>query len=260
MKKELRKITNLTLNELLNNEIIMPSIYFEKFNKNAKTLEIDVEEEKFNKEINKLILEDFNTIENYMGIVASKASSLKKVAKDTKKAIEDKDTDTLSKIYKQMNELEKEIEKLNEKIFLDDLTSAYNRKWLYNQFLDKNAYFKEDGIISFIDLVDYEYIQKEYGDILSNNLLIFICNFVKKHLEDDKCNFKIVRFLNNKFIIIFKDKKDKDVRSLINNIKRLLENSTLKSKSGIVLKANFDYKISAYKKGTDSKELIETLL
>ncbi|MGA1933409.1 diguanylate cyclase domain-containing protein [Arcobacter sp. YIC-464] len=260
MKKELRRITNLTLNELLNNEIIMPSVYFEKFNKNAKTLEIDFNDEKFNKEINELILEDFNTIENYMDIVASNASELKKVANDTKKAIENKDEDALSQIYKHMNSLEEELERLNKKIFLDDLTTAYNRKWLYNQFLNENALFKDDGIISMIDLVDYDYVQNEYGDVISNNLLIFICNFLKKHLDDDKCDFEIVRFLNNKFIVIFKDKTEKDAKSLINNIKRLLANSTLKSKSGIVLKANFNYKVKAYEKGTDSKELFEALL
>ncbi len=260
MKKELRKITNLTINELLNNEIIMPSIYFEKFNKNAKTLEIDFNDEKFNNEINELIIEDFNTIENYMDITANNAKELKKVAKDTKKAIEDKDTDALTSIYKHMDDLEKEIQELNKKIFLDDLTSSYNRKWLYNEVLDENAYFKNNGIISMVDLVDYNYVQKEYGDVISNNLLIFICNFLKKHLEDDKCEFEIVRFLNNKFLVLFRDKTHKDAQSLINNIKRLLANSTLKSKSGIVLKANFEYKIKTYEKGTDSKELLEALL
>lgn len=260
MKKELRKITNLTINELLNNEIIMPSVYFEKFNKNAKTLEIDFNDEKFNKEINELIIEDFNIIKNYMDIAANNAKKLKKVAKDTKKAIEDKDDDALTQIYKHMDNLEKEIENLNKKIFLDDLTSSYNRKWLYNQVLDKNAYFTKNGIISMIDLVDYDYIQKEYGDVISNNLLIFICNFLKKHLNDDKCEFKIVRFLNNKFLVLFSDKTQKDAKSLINNIKRLLANSTLKSKSGIILEANFKFKIKAYEKGTDSKELFEALL
>jgi len=32
MKKKLEKITNTTINELLNNEIILPSLYFERFN------------------------------------------------------------------------------------------------------------------------------------------------------------------------------------------------------------------------------------
>ena len=260
MKKQLRKITNLTLNELLNNEIIMPSVYFEKFNKNAKTLEVDFTDDKFNKEINELIIEEFNTIENYIDITAKNANELKKVAKDTKQAIKDKDDDALSQIYKHMDNLEKEIEDLNKKIFLDDLTSSYNRKLLYNQILDENALFKDNGIISMIDLVDYDYVLNEYGDVISNNLLIFICNFLKKHLDDDKCDFEIIRFLNNKFIVIFKDKSEKDAKSLINNIKRLLANSTLKSKSGIVLKANFNYKISPFEKGLDSKELFEALL
>ena len=47
MKKELEQITNLTINELLNKEIILPSLYFEKFNYHAKKMEIDLEDEPY---------------------------------------------------------------------------------------------------------------------------------------------------------------------------------------------------------------------
>ena len=67
MKNELKKITDITINELLNKDVIMPSIYFEKFNKNARTLEINLSDSSFNKELNQIIIEDFNSIEDYMG-------------------------------------------------------------------------------------------------------------------------------------------------------------------------------------------------
>ena len=61
MKKQLKKITDLTINELLNNEIILPSTYLDKFNYHAKELEVDLDDENFNKELNNLILKDFHT-------------------------------------------------------------------------------------------------------------------------------------------------------------------------------------------------------
>ena len=51
MKKELKKITNLTINDLLNKDVIMPSIYFEKFNKNARTLEINLSDSSFKQRV-----------------------------------------------------------------------------------------------------------------------------------------------------------------------------------------------------------------
>jgi len=147
----------------------------------------------------------------------------------------------------------------NKKLFIDDLTNAQNRKWIYNKFLDKDSCFKEDGVISLIDIVDYSYLEKEYGTLIADNLLIFIVNFIRRHLSDDKCEFQIARFVSNKFLIFFNDKNEKDVRSLINNTKRLLENTTLKSNSGLIIKANYEYNIKEYKKEQDSKELFESL-
>ena len=41
MNHKLEQITNLTINNLLNNKIILPSSYFEKFNYYAKEIEIN---------------------------------------------------------------------------------------------------------------------------------------------------------------------------------------------------------------------------
>ena len=102
MKEQLKKITNLTINELLNNEIILPSTYFNKFNYHAKELEINLDDENFKKELNSIILEDLQTIENYMNIVISSAMSLKENTKNATNAIINKDADTLGDIYKKM--------------------------------------------------------------------------------------------------------------------------------------------------------------
>jgi len=90
MKKHLRKITNLTVNELLNNEIIMPSTYFEKFNKNATTLEVNLDDDSFNKEMNKILVEEFDTIEVYMKSIMNNANIIGNAAKGTKKALLEK--------------------------------------------------------------------------------------------------------------------------------------------------------------------------
>ena len=56
MKKKLEQITNLTLNDLLNNKIILPSSYFEKFTYHAKEIEVNIEDENFSKEIKQFLI------------------------------------------------------------------------------------------------------------------------------------------------------------------------------------------------------------
>ena len=52
-KSNQKKInSNLTINDLLNNDVILPSNYFDKFNYHAKEMEINLDDEDFKKNIN----------------------------------------------------------------------------------------------------------------------------------------------------------------------------------------------------------------
>jgi len=259
MKNQLKKVTDITINELLNKDVIMPSIYFEKFNKNARTVNINLHDTSFSNELNNMLIEDFNIIEKYMNEIEKNASLIKNTIKNTQTALLNKDIDTLTDIYSQMIKLEKEVEVLNHQLFIDDLTSSNNRKWIYNKFLDKKAKFKKSGICVLIDIVDFKYINIEYGTLLANNLIIFIYNFLQENLKDENINSKIARFFDSQFLIFIEDKKEKEVSDLIFNIKQLLANTTLKSKSGLILKADYKYSISKYKESEDSKEIFEQL-
>lgn len=259
MKKQLKKITDITINELLNKDVIMPSIYFEKFNKNARTVDIDIEDTTFVKELNNILVEDFNTVEKYMNEIEKNASLIKNAVKSTQTALLNKDIDTLTDVYSQMIKLEKEVKNLNHQLFVDDLTSNNNRKWIYNKFLNNKAEFEKSGVCVLINISDFDYINNEYGILLANNLIIFVSNFLKENLKDENFNFKIARFFDNQFLIFIEDKQEKEVSELIFNIKQLLVNTTLKSKTGLVLRADYKYSILKYKENEDSKDIFEQL-
>lgn len=161
-----------------------------------------------------------------------------------------------------MLDLENEIKNLNGKLFLDDITNTYNKKWLYNKFLDSNASFQQNGLCVLVDVVDYIYIQKEYGELLSNNLLIFATKFIKQRLKDEDFDFEIVRYNENKFLIFMKSDKEnkKNIISSILNLEQLLSNTTLKSNSGLFIKAKYKFKVNLFKINQDSKEVFEKLL
>ena len=262
MKNKLKKITNLTVNELLSNDVILPSNYLEKFNYHAKNLEINLDDETFRQEINRVILEDFKTIENYMNLIMSSASLLKKNTSNATDAILNNDTNALNDIYKKMIRLEKELIELNGKLFLDEITDTYNKKWIYNKFLNQDAEFKENGICVLIEVSDYTYVQKEYGELLANNLLIFATKFINQKLKEEKYEFKMVRYCENKFLIFILNTKDqeKNIINYILNFEKLLSHTTLKSNSGLYIKAKYEFKIDEFKVNQESKEVFEKLL
>ena len=260
MNHKLEQITNLTINNLLNNKIILPSSYFEKFNYYAKEIEINLDDINFTKEINSLILKDFNKIEEYMKIIISSTIKLQDSAKDASKAILDKDSESLDNVYDKMINLEEEIKNLTNQLFIDDITGAYNRKWIYSKLLDENANFKEDGICILVDIIDYDYIQKEYGELLANNLLAFAVNFINEKLKDEKYDFQIAKFVENKFFIFVFNETRQEMLSQIKNLEQFLLKTTLKSNSGLLIKAKYDFKLNLFKKNQNSKDIFELLL
>ncbi|GGD40180.1 hypothetical protein GCM10012288_12770 [Malaciobacter pacificus] len=259
MKKELKKITDLTINELLNQEVILPSIYFEKFNENASKIEINIEDESFQNEINKIIIDEYNTIEEYINNIASNVTLIKDSAKEAKTALLEKNVDELSNIYKKMSNLEKEILTLNNKLFLDETTNINNRKWLYNQFLNEKGFLKEKGTSILVGIDDLEYIKKQYGELIANNLLLFTVKFIKKNLNDEKIIYNIARFFENKIIIFCKEENFDDINSIVLNLKQTLANATLKNNSGLMIKTSYSFAIEPYFENQDSKELFERL-
>jgi GGDEF domain-containing protein len=262
LKNKLKKITNLTVNELLSNEIILPSNYLEKFNYYAKELEINLDDNEFKEEINKVILKDFKTIEEYMKLIMSSTSTLKKNISNATDAILNNDNDALSSIYKKMIRLEKELIELNEKLFVDEITNTFNRKWIYTKFLNEDAEFKENGICVLIDVSDYIYVQKEYGELLANNLLIFATKFINQKLNEEKLKYKMVRYHENKFLIFIlnTNKQEKNIINFILNFEKLLSHTTLKSNSGLYIKATYKFGIAEFKSNQDSREVFEKLL
>lgn len=259
MKNELKKITDLTVNELLNKDVILPSLYFEKFDKNAKELEVNLDDKEFQREINKLIVEDYSIIEDYMKSIMLNASSISDASKNAKDALLNKDVNMLNSIYKQMLSLEKEVKNLNNKLFQDDITNTFNRKWVYNKFLNKQSKFKNDGICILLDVVDYSYLKKEYGELLANNLLIFATNFIKRNLKEEQFDFKLVRFFDNKFLIFILNQDEQSVNTSLLNIQQMLFNTTLKSNSGLFIKANYKFKSTIFNSSDDSKDIFEKL-
>ncbi|XOB63398.1 diguanylate cyclase domain-containing protein [Campylobacterota bacterium DY0563] len=260
MKAKLKEITDSTINELLSNEIILPSCYFQCFDKNAKNIDLDLGSENFEKELNKLIFKEYNEINSYINDAVKTIDSAASITKEAEKAIDSNDSSLLKSLYNQIINLKKELESITDNVYKDYLTKTYNKKWLYQNYLNEKLGFKEDAIITFIDVRDYEYISKTYNKLIADNLLMYTSSFISNRLEEEDLKFKFVRYLTNKFIIVFEENDINQINTMLNLVFNMLFETTLKSNSGIMIKPTFEYAIKEVKKEQTFHNVLEKLM
>lgn len=260
MKKKLKEITDSTVNELLGNDIIMPSNYFQCFDKHAKSAEVNLDSDTFEKELSDLIIDEFNVINNYVNDAVKTIDIATGLTIDAQKAIKENNTLLLKNLYNQIGELRGELETITNNIYKDYLTKVNNKKWLYHKYLTKDAKFKDSAILVFVNIADYEYISNTYNKLISNNLLIFISKYLDEKLKEEGLDFEITRYLSNKFILTFNEYEINAVASILNTISSVLFEKTLKSNSGIIIKPTFDYSIAKVKKDENFHEVLSTLV
>lgn len=260
MKNKLKEITDSTINELLEEEIILPSLYFSCFDKHAKLSEVKLEDENFQKEIDELLLSEINTINNYVKSASKNIDSVATLTLDAQKAIEENDSNALRTLYAQIKHLQTELHTMTENIYKDHLTNAYNKKWLFHKYLAQNSKFKEDAIVVLIDVKDFYYIKKNYNNLISNNLLIYIYQFINEELKKEDFKFQICRYLGSKFIILVQNNSLNCVSTFIKNTSSLLFKTTLKSNSGVMIKPKYNYASLAVKKDESFHEALNSLL
>ena len=260
MKTKLKEITDSTVNELLCNEIILPSNYFQCFDKHAKTVEVNLESESFEKELSELILDEFNEINSYVNNAVKTIDTAAGLTQEAQDAIKDNNTLLLKNLYTQINDLKIELQSITDNVYKDYLTKIHNKKWLYHKYLDREANYKKDAIIVLVDVADFEYISETYNKLISNNLLIYIANYLKTKLKDESLDFEIARYLTNKFILTLNEDDLIQVETLMSTISSVLYGTTLKSNSGVMIKPTFEYSVIKVKKDESFHESLDILM
>ena len=260
MKTKLKEITDSTISELLGNEIILPSNYFQCFDKHAKTIEVNIEGDTFEKELSELVLDEFNSINTYVNEAIKTIDTAAELTQEAQEAIKDNNTLLLKNLYTEIGQLKNELITITDNAYKDYLTKVYNKKWIYHKYLSKDIKFKDDAIVVLIDVADYEYISETYNQLISNNLLIYISKYLKTRLEEENLDFNIARYLKNKFIITLKEEDLVQIETILSTISSVLYGTTLKSNSGVMIKPTFDHSSVKVKKDEDFHEVLDMLI
>lgn len=253
MSNKLKEVTYLTVKDLKKQSIILPGTYSSTFEGIAKKLEVNFDNEN-------IILRDLQQDVNHVDTIVKKANenltTLHKSTCDAQKAIKDKDDESLKVINNELSKMQIQIDFLQKELFSDPLTSAYNRKWFSDYYLE-NDKFQNDGFIAFLDLNKFKIINDQYGHIIGDQVLKYLVKFLQKELTYPGVD--VVRYAGDEFIVLFNKEKTSslNVNKIMRDTQIKLSQQKLKSSKIKELKFSFSYGLTSFKKEQDVEHILE---
>ena len=245
----LKIISNETLRDVNNIDIVTPSIYKSIFAKHADSNDTDIDDEE---KLTDMLLD--NKISLSQNVQDKNANNIIQLSDNTNKAIsaiKAKDEGSLKEVLKETQELKIEIEKLKEAIYRDELTNAYNRKWMNDNYVneDDNT-LKSDGSLAIIDLNYFKIVNDTFGHIVGDKVLLFLANQLKTTREG------VIRYGGDEFIVIFTNHNHTSAFSILNKIREGIISKKLKAGKS-EFRISFSIGSYEFKKGDDLSDVIE---
>lgn len=248
--KILQTISDEAKKSIREMDVVTPSIYASIFSDIALTNNFDLSNEKELTDI--LIKNKLSILENMQNETSKNAQVLSENTDRAISAIRDKDEKALEEVAKEAQDLKKEIKKLKDSMYTDELTKVYNRKWLHDNILDKEGLdFKESGTLAMIDLNYFKEINDTYGHTIGDKVLVFIASQLKKTKQ------KVIRYGGDEFLIIFcNDIKEKSAISKINSIRDDILHKHMKVKDSS-FKVSFAFGTQEFKSTDRLMDVVE---
>lgn len=253
MSNKLKAITYEVMKKLKSQEIILPSDYSKIFQKCAKELKYNLENEEV---ILKDINQDINKIDQIVEQTNKNLTSLDNSTKGAQKAIKNKNEKELKSIQNDLELMKSEIEFLQKELFSDTLTKAYNRKWLNDVYL-KDDKFQGNGYLAFIDLNNFKSINDNYGHIVGDMVLKYLTNYLNKEIILE--NKYVIRYAGDEFILIVNEKiAFKELEKILNDVQASLlkQKLRIKNSKNIEFSFGFSYGLVEYKNNNIFEDII----
>ena len=246
MNKQLQELTDLTIKEIRNLEIVLPEIYRDIFYTKAKDLGIKLSD--IDKEA--AMLYALHKIQLIQSETERSASALKENVINAKIAITNKDNMALQFIEDNMIELETKIASLLEELYIDDLTRLYNRRWLFDKFL-KDDHFKSNGYLAFVDINHFKDVNDKFGHIIGDKVLHVIGKVLKKvH------NTTAIRFAGDEFIILSEQHDNDEIHKILHTVNQNLLKTPFKHNQELFY-IDFSFGVASFKVKDSFKKVLE---
>ncbi len=246
MNQRLEELTDATIKEIRKLEIVLPEIYKDIFYTKANEMQIVISEN--DKEM--AMISALKKIQTIKDATEKSTSILHENVSNAKVAIANKDNAALEIIENNMIDLEKKISLLQQELYLDELTHLYNRRWLFEKYLE-NDIFLESGVFAFIDINNFKHINDAYGHMVGDKVLNLLGKVLKR-ID----NTSAIRFAGDEFIIISKMHKEKELEKVLHTVNSNLKSTNLKHQDK-VFTVDFAFGITKFSKNNSFKKILE---
>jgi len=250
MDNDLVKLTDLVITDVIKKDIVVPSHYKERFEHFAKTLGIDVDDEAYlEDERYKSYMELTELMEN----TRDSANRLQRSTELAKVAIEEKNSQKLDEVSRDVADLRREMMEMKSKMYSDTLTGKHNRMWLNEQMLDDRECFMGSGCLAFIDLDKFKIINDEHGHVVGDKVLIYVANFLSNKFPAAD----VIRYAGDEFLLLSDVQDPTAIDARLDNVLLEIEQKQIKSTNGELLEIGFSYGVICFDAGAGFREIVE---
>jgi diguanylate cyclase (GGDEF)-like protein len=254
MGSNLKEVSDKTISEVIQQDVVLPSQYTETFQHNAQTLGIEVELEEL---VKSLATDDLEHAKQMIAAANNHLETLHTKANDATDAIAKKDDKKLNEISSDIQKMKQEIATLREQLYTDSLTKVKNRKWMSENYVNPDGLVTKQGVMVFMDLNFFKSINDTYGHLVGDKVLIFFAGFFKKTVGSE--GYEIVRYAGDEFIAFLDHASDEDpVKEKFANLQKAMIRKKLKAPSGEILTVSFSYGVESFTQGANFREVLES--
>jgi len=243
----LKVVTNDTMKALRKYDIITPQLFKEIFFEKAKAHNLTIDPDELDHKTAELTLEKVYALEEQ---TVESSHLLQRNIDMASTAIDKQDKALLEQVQVQMEELFKRIKILESQLYTDELTKAYNRKWLFEKFLD-NERFTHNGTLVFLDIDKFKEINDTYGHITGDKALEMVTQLTKQ-IEATET----VRYGGDEFILISKEPNQHKLEQQMKRLSRTLDHKRFKFQ-GHTFSIHISYGLITFHQGEAFADVIE---
>ncbi len=139
---------------------------------------------------------------------------------------------------------------LQENLYIDELTNIYNRRWLYEKYLDSEK-FKKEGTFAFVDIDKFKSVNDNYGHLTGDKVLSMIGSLLKK-VEDTFA----IRFAGDEFILVSENHNKNKLTKLLEVIRKNLKATNLKHENK-TFNITFSFGVAGFESGDNFRKIFK---
>jgi diguanylate cyclase len=152
-------------------------------------------------------------------------------------AIKGNNTQGIELAYKELENYQQRIQKLEKEIFTDELTTLFNRRYLLSKKLHDSKSFKTNGTMYLLNVEEFKALNNRYGYSVGDNVLKYLALHLKK-IAGTK-HSEVIRFSGAVFILFINTAHIASVGKKLQEFQEALRNHKFKTARQEIICFNF---------------------